>query len=69
MVFPVRELVAYLSRFMSLRVGDIISTGTPAGVGHGARPPRYLKPGDVVEMGIDRLGVQRHAVVEARRPR
>ncbi len=68
MVFPVRELVAYLSRFMSLRVGDIISTGTPAGVGHGARPPRYLEPGDVVEMGIDRLGVQRHAVVAAKAP-
>jgi 2,4-didehydro-3-deoxy-L-rhamnonate hydrolase len=69
MVFPVRELVAYLSRFMSLQVGDIISTGTPAGVGHGARPPRYLKPGDSVEMGIDRLGIQRHAVVEAKAPR
>jgi len=69
MVFPVRELVAYLSRFMSLRVGDVISTGTPAGVGHGAKPPRYLKPGDVVEMGIDRLGIQKHVVVEAKRPR
>jgi 2,4-didehydro-3-deoxy-L-rhamnonate hydrolase len=66
MVFPVRELVAYVSRFMSLRVGDLISTGTPAGVGHGARPPRYLEPGDVVEMGIDALGTQRHAVVEAK---
>jgi 2-keto-4-pentenoate hydratase/2-oxohepta-3-ene-1,7-dioic acid hydratase in catechol pathway len=64
MVFPVRELVAYVSRFMSLQAGDLISTGTPAGVGHGARPPRYLQPGDVVEMGIDRLGVQRHVVTE-----
>ena len=64
MVFPVRELVAYVSRFMSLQPGDLISTGTPAGVGHGARPPRYLQPGDIVEMGIDRLGVQRHVVVE-----
>ena len=72
MVFPVRQLVAYVSRFMSLQPGDLISTGTPAGVGHGARPPRYLEPGDVVEMGIDRLGVQRHVVTEwkpARRPR
>jgi 2-keto-4-pentenoate hydratase/2-oxohepta-3-ene-1,7-dioic acid hydratase in catechol pathway len=72
MVFPVRELVAYVSRFMSLQPGDLISTGTPAGVGHGARPPRYLQPGDVVEMGIDRLGVQRHVVTEwkpARRSR
>ena len=64
MVFPVRQLVAYVSRFMSLQPGDLISTGTPAGVGHGARPPRYLQPGDVVEMGIDHLGVQRHVVTE-----
>jgi len=64
MVFPVRELVAYVSRFMSLQPGDLISTGTPAGVGHGARPPRYLQPGDVVEMGVDHLGVQRHVVTE-----
>ena len=64
MVFSVRHLVAYVSRFLSLRVGDLISTGTPAGVGHGARPPRYLQPGDVVEMGIDKLGAQRHVVVE-----
>ena len=71
MVFPVRELVAYVSRFMSLQPGDLISTGTPAGVGHGAHPPRYLQPGDVVEMGIDRLGVQRHVVTESKpaRPR
>jgi 2,4-diketo-3-deoxy-L-fuconate hydrolase len=66
MVFPVRDLVAYVSQFMSLEPGDLISTGTPAGVGHGARPPRYLQPGDVVEMGIDRLGVQRHIVKEWR---
>jgi 2,4-diketo-3-deoxy-L-fuconate hydrolase len=66
MVFPVGELVAYVSRFMSLQSGDLISTGTPAGVGHGAHPPRYLQPGDVVEMGIDRLGVQRHVVTESK---
>jgi 2-keto-4-pentenoate hydratase/2-oxohepta-3-ene-1,7-dioic acid hydratase in catechol pathway len=66
MVFSVAELIAYVSRFMSLRPGDLISTGTPAGVGHGAKPPRYLQPGDVVEMGIDRLGVQRHVVTEWR---
>jgi 2,4-didehydro-3-deoxy-L-rhamnonate hydrolase len=64
MVFPVATLIAYVSRFMSLQPGDVISTGTPAGVGHGAKPPRYLQPGDVVEMGIDRLGVQRHVVTE-----
>jgi 2-keto-4-pentenoate hydratase/2-oxohepta-3-ene-1,7-dioic acid hydratase in catechol pathway len=64
MVFPVRDLVTYVSRFMSLQPGDLVSTGTPAGVGHGARPPRYLQPGDIVEMGIDHLGVQRHVVTE-----
>jgi 2-keto-4-pentenoate hydratase/2-oxohepta-3-ene-1,7-dioic acid hydratase in catechol pathway len=69
MVFPVRELVAYVSRFMSLQPGDLISTGTPAGVGHGAKPPRYLQPGDVVEMGIEGLGVQRHVVVDWKPPR
>ena len=63
MVFSVRHLVAYVSRFMSLRAGDLISTGTPAGVGHGHKPPRYLQPSDVVEMGITGLGIQRHHVV------
>ena len=62
MVFPVRELVAYVSRFMSWRPGDLLSTGTPAGVGHGARPPRYLQDGDRVAMGIDGLGAQTHRV-------
>ncbi len=65
MVFSVAHLIAYVSRFMSLQPGDVISTGTPAGVGHGQRPPRYLQPGDVVEMGIAGLGTQRHAVVAA----
>src|SRR6266851_4447189 len=66
MVFPVRQLVAYLSRFMTLLPGDLVSTGTPAGVGHGARPPRYLVPGDTVEQGIDGLGRQRHRVTQRR---
>jgi ureidoglycolate lyase len=66
MIFPVAALIAYVSRFMSLRAGDVISTGTPAGVGHGAKPPKYLVPGDVVEMGITSLGTQRHKIVEAR---
>jgi 2,4-diketo-3-deoxy-L-fuconate hydrolase len=65
MIFSVRHLVAYVSRFMSLQAGDVLSTGTPAGVGHGQRPPRYLQPGDVVEMGITGLGIQRHTVVAA----
>jgi 2,4-diketo-3-deoxy-L-fuconate hydrolase len=63
MIFTVRQLVAYVSRFMSLRAGDIISTGTPAGVAHGMKPPHYLEPGDVVEMGISKLGVQRNRIV------
>jgi len=66
MIFSVASLIAYVSRFMSLRAGDVISTGTPAGVGHGAKPPRYLKPGDVVEMGITGLGTQRHKIVESK---
>jgi 2-keto-4-pentenoate hydratase/2-oxohepta-3-ene-1,7-dioic acid hydratase in catechol pathway len=66
MIFTVASLVAYVSRFMSLQPGDLISTGTPAGVGHGFKPPRYLQPGDVVELGISKLGVQHHRVVEAR---
>jgi 2,4-diketo-3-deoxy-L-fuconate hydrolase len=66
MIFTVAALVAYVSRFMSLRTGDLISTGTPAGVGHGFKPPRYLEPGDVVELGITGLGVQHHRVVEAK---
>jgi 2-keto-4-pentenoate hydratase/2-oxohepta-3-ene-1,7-dioic acid hydratase in catechol pathway len=63
MIFGVRYLVAYVSRFMSLRAGDILSTGTPAGVAHGMKPPRYLEPGDLVEMGITGLGVQKTRVV------
>ena len=63
MIFSVRTLVAYVSQFMSLRAGDLISTGTPAGVAHGMKPPRYLQPGDVVEMGITRLGAQKNKIV------
>ena len=51
---------------MSLRAGDLISTGTPAGVAHGMKPPRYLQPGDVVEMGITKLGTQKNRVTDAR---
>ena len=58
-VFDVPESVSYISRFMTLLPGDIISTGTPFGVGLGFDPPRYLKPGDVVELGIDGLGISR----------
>jgi 2-keto-4-pentenoate hydratase/2-oxohepta-3-ene-1,7-dioic acid hydratase in catechol pathway len=63
MVFKPAFLVAYVSRFMSLQPGDVISTGTPPGVGMGQEPPRYLAPGDVVELGIEGLGRQRQTVV------
>jgi len=67
MIFDVPTLVSYVSQFMTLLPGDVVSTGTPAGVGLGMSPPQYLKPGDVVELGIDQLGESRQAVV-ARRP-
>ncbi len=63
MIFDVATLVAYVSEFMTLLPGDVISTGTPAGVGLGMNPPRYLKPGDVVELGIEGLGESRQTVV------
>lgn len=63
MIFGVSTLVSYLSRFMTLLPGDVISTGTPQGVGLGFDPPRYLRPGDVVELGIDCLGTQRQRAV------
>jgi 2-keto-4-pentenoate hydratase/2-oxohepta-3-ene-1,7-dioic acid hydratase in catechol pathway len=63
MVFDVPTLVSYLSRFMTLLPGDVISTGTPPGVGLGFDPPVFLKPGDLVELGIEGLGRQRQRVV------
>jgi 2,4-diketo-3-deoxy-L-fuconate hydrolase len=56
MIFDVSTLISYVSEFMTLLPGDVISTGTPAGVGLGMHPPQYLKPGDVVNLGIERLG-------------
>ena len=63
MVFGVAHLVSYLSKFMSLQPGDIISTGTPPGVGLGQKPPVYLKPGNVITLGINGLGNQRQEVI------
>jgi 2-keto-4-pentenoate hydratase/2-oxohepta-3-ene-1,7-dioic acid hydratase in catechol pathway len=66
MVFGVPFLVSYLSQFMSLLPGDVLSTGTPSGVGMGFKPPRFLKAGDVVEYGIDGLGQASQVVVSSR---
>jgi 2-keto-4-pentenoate hydratase/2-oxohepta-3-ene-1,7-dioic acid hydratase in catechol pathway len=63
MVFTVAHLISYLSRFMSLQPGDVISTGTPPGVGLGQKPPLYLRAGDLVQLGVDGLGTQKQRVV------
>ena len=64
MIFDVKELVSYMSSCMSLHPGDICCTGTPPGVGENMKPPRFLKGGEEVVLGIDKLGVQKHSVVE-----
>jgi 2-keto-4-pentenoate hydratase/2-oxohepta-3-ene-1,7-dioic acid hydratase in catechol pathway len=64
MIYGIKHLVSYLSQFMSLHPGDVISTGTPPGVGMGQKPPRYLKDGDVVELGIEGLGTQKQTFVQ-----
>lgn len=66
MIFGVAELVSYVSKFMTLMPGDIITTGTPPGVGMGMKPPRYLKKGDVMALGIEGLGEQRQDVIAFR---
>jgi 2-keto-4-pentenoate hydratase/2-oxohepta-3-ene-1,7-dioic acid hydratase in catechol pathway len=66
MVFGVREIVSHLSQFMTLHPGDVIYTGTPAGVGDGMDPPSYLTPGDVVRLGIENLGEQRQTIAAPR---
>jgi 2-keto-4-pentenoate hydratase/2-oxohepta-3-ene-1,7-dioic acid hydratase in catechol pathway len=63
MIFPVAHIVSYLSQFMSLQPGDVVTTGTPPGVGMGKKPPRYLKPGDVMTLSIRGLGEQRQRCV------
>ncbi|NNE92403.1 MAG: fumarylacetoacetate hydrolase family protein [Verrucomicrobiales bacterium] len=65
LIFNIPQLVSYLSQFMTLLPGDVISTGTPAGVGLGFDPPQFLKAGDVVELGIDGLGQSRQVAVDA----
>ena len=63
LIFKIPTLVSYLSHFMTLLPGDVVSTGTPAGVGLGMKPPRYLKSGEVCELGIEGLGIQRQVAV------
>src|SRR5262249_38047952 len=63
LIFNIPFLISYTSRFMTLLPGDIISTGTPAGVGFGFNPPIYLKPGDIMELGIDGLGESKQKCV------
>jgi 2,4-didehydro-3-deoxy-L-rhamnonate hydrolase len=62
MIFPVKKIVSYMSQFMELLPGDVITTGTPPGVGLGMKPPRFLKPGDVMRVGIEGLGEQKQLV-------
>jgi 2-keto-4-pentenoate hydratase/2-oxohepta-3-ene-1,7-dioic acid hydratase in catechol pathway len=64
-IFGVPEMIEYISRFLTLEAGDIISTGTPSGVGLGRKPPRWLRPGDEVVIEIDRIGVLRNPVIAA----
>ncbi|MGE4611921.1 MAG: fumarylacetoacetate hydrolase family protein [Paracoccaceae bacterium] len=65
MVFGVAEIVSYMSRFMELRPGDIIATGTPSGVGAGLKPQRFLKAGDEMELQVEGLGIQKQTVANA----
>ncbi|RFC66040.1 FAA hydrolase family protein [Fulvimarina endophytica] len=67
MIFSVKHIVAYLSDFMQLEPGDIITTGTPSGVGAGMKPPKFLKDGDIVTLGIEGLGEQRQVVTTYRK--
>ncbi|WP_149535965.1 fumarylacetoacetate hydrolase family protein [Siccirubricoccus phaeus] len=62
LIFSVAALVAWLSRFVTLQPGDVIATGTPAGVGHFRTPPRYLQPGDKLRLEVDRVGVLEHGI-------
>lgn len=63
MVFGFAQLIAYVTEFMSLQPGDVLTTGSPHGVAAGFNPPKWLQPGDIVEMGADGLGTQRHEIV------
>ena len=63
MIFKIPQIIAYVSQFLSLQPGDVISTGTPPGVGLGQKPPRFLKGGETIRLGIEGLGAQTQLVV------
>ncbi len=63
MIFSVAQLISYVSSMITLYPGDVVATGTPSGVGKGMKPPRYLKPGEVVELGIEKIGEQKQTVM------
>ncbi len=65
MIFTVAQIISHMSQFMALRPGDVIATGTPSGVGLGMKPPKFLKPGDVMELEVEGLGRQRQDVIAA----
>jgi 2-keto-4-pentenoate hydratase/2-oxohepta-3-ene-1,7-dioic acid hydratase in catechol pathway len=65
MIFTMAKCISYVSQFMTLLPGDIVTTGTPSGVGNGMKPPQFLKVGDVVTLGIEGLGEQRQEIIEA----
>ena len=65
MIFSVREIISYMSQYMELRPGDLIATGTPSGVGLGMKPPRFLRTGEIMELEVEGLGVQRQKTVDA----
>ena len=64
LIFKIPKLVSYLSHYMTLLPGDVISTGTPAGVGLGCRPPQFIRAGDLIELGIDGLGAQKQIAID-----
>jgi 2-keto-4-pentenoate hydratase/2-oxohepta-3-ene-1,7-dioic acid hydratase in catechol pathway len=66
MMYSIAELISIISNYLSWQPGDIMMTGTPPGVAYGMKPPRYLKPGDVMEARIEKLGAQRSTVVPYR---
>ena len=68
MIFNVVKIVSYISHFLALDPGDVITTGTPPGVGMGMKPPTYLKPGDAMALGIEGLGEQAQRVVAWSKP-